>query len=105
MPIRVRVRYFAGLRRLIGLGEEVYTVEEGTQLRSLLLEIIPERHGEIGELGMKRLFEMEADGDPTLRGGYMILVNGRHYNEYEEGLSRILGDGDIISILETVGGG
>lgn len=105
MPIRVRVRYFAGLRRLIGLGEEVYTVEEGTELRSLLMEIIPERRGEIGELWMRRLFERGEDGDPTPRRGYMILVNGRHYNEYEEGLSRILREGDVISILETVGGG
>jgi len=37
MPIRVKVRYFAGLRRLIGLGEEAYMVEEETELRSLLM--------------------------------------------------------------------
>jgi len=105
MPLKVKVRYFAGLRRLIGLKEETYTVEEETSLRILLMKLIPERHGEIGKLWMKRLFEMSPDGELTPHRGYMILINGRHYNEYAEGLNRILRDGDCVSILETVGGG
>ncbi len=105
MPLKVRVKYFAGLRRLMDLEEETYIVEEGTPLRILLMKIIPERHKEVGELWMKRLFEISAEGDLTPRRGYMILINGRHYNEYAEGLNRILRDGDCVSILETVGGG
>jgi len=112
MPIKVWVRYFAGFRRLMGLREEAYEVEEGTRLITLVSKIIPERHQGLSAIWMERLFQMrggvlelDEEGNPLLNRAYMILMNGRHYNEYAEGLNRPLREGDTISILELVGGG
>jgi molybdopterin converting factor small subunit len=110
--MRVRVKYFAGFRRLMGVMEETYELEEGTRLITLLSKIIPDRHPELSERWRDRLFlsrdgrlELDEEGNPVPNRAYMILLNGRHYNEYEEGINRPLRDGDTIAILELVGGG
>jgi len=109
MPIRVWVRYFANPRLIIGVREEAYNIEEGTRLITLLTRLIPQRHGERGELWLRRVFAIDSGDlkldDPAPRRGLLILLNGRSYNEYPEGLNHILRDGDVISILEMVGGG
>ena len=117
MP-RVKVRYFASLRELLGnTREEEYEVRDGTMLMELLLEYIPERHRNASRSWKERIFETEKDGikfdkegTPSLSGYYLILINGRSYlsiseDERHPGLRYTLKDGDEIAILPPVGGG
>lgn len=117
MP-RVKVRYFASLRELFGnTREEEYEVKDGTMLMDLLLKRIPERHQNASRIWKERIFETERDGikfdkdgTPSLKGYYLILVNGRPCRLISEdgrhpGLRYKLKDGDDIAILPPVGGG
>ena len=117
MP-RVKVRYFASLRELLGnTREEEYKVEDGTVLMDLLLNRIPERHRNASRSWKEWIFETEGagikfdkDGAPSLTGYYLILINGRSYRSISEdgrhfGLRYKLKDGDEIAILPPVGGG
>jgi len=111
---RVEVRYFALLRELLGnTREEKYEVEDGTMLIDLLLKYIPERHWSVSTKWKERILETERGeiksdryGAPVLRGYYLILINGRHYNSVSKmGLMYELRDKDVIAILPPVGGG
>lgn len=117
MP-RVKVRYFASLRELLGnIREEEYEVKDGTMLMDLLLKRIPERNRNASRSWKERIFEtdrgkvkFDKDGVPSLRGYYLILINGRSYLSISEdgrhpGLRHKLKDGDEIAILPPVGGG
>ena len=117
MP-RVKVRYFASLRELLGnTREEEYEVKDGTMLMDLLLKRIPERHRNASRRWKERIFETEGDGiksdkdgTPSLGGYYLILINGRSYRSISEdgrhpGLTYKLKDRDEIAILPPVGGG
>lgn len=115
--LKVKVRFFASLRELLGnIREEEYEVEDGTTLMDLLLQYIPERHSNVSKSWKEWIFETERheikfdkDGIPVL-SYYLILVNGRSYNSISEdgrrlGLMYKLKDGDEIAILPPVGGG
>ena len=117
MP-RVRVRYFALLRELLGnTREEEYKIRDGTMLMDLLLKCIPERHRNVSVRWKGRIFQTEngkikfdENGTPYLRGYYLILINGRSYLSISEdgrypGLTYKLEAGDQIAILPPVGGG
>ncbi|MFB0523452.1 MAG: MoaD/ThiS family protein [Candidatus Bathyarchaeia archaeon] len=117
MP-RVKVKYFALLRELLrNTREEEYKVKEGSMLMDLLLKRIPEKHENASRSWKEGIFETEngrikldKDGTPSLRGYYLILINGRSYRSIAEdgrqlGLRYKLKDGDEIAILPPVGGG
>ena len=80
--MRVRVLYFARLRALLGVGEEVVELPEGA-LVSTLLEALKSRH-------------------EALRGaeGIMVAVNAE-YASAERGLR----EGDVVALLPPVSGG
>ncbi len=102
----VKVKYFGRLRELLDVKEELYEVEDGTNLANLLFNHVPERHPDVSEEWRGEIFRMvkgkvvfEDDGLPILKN-YYILVNGRSSN-----LDYRLRDGDEVAILPPVGGG
>ena len=114
----VQVKYFASLRELLSnTREEEYKVKDRTMLIDLLLKRIPERHQNASRSWKEGIFKTEngrikldKDGTPSLRGYYLILINGRSYRSIVEdgrqlGLRYKLKDGDEIAILPPVGGG
>lgn len=115
--LKVKVRFFASLRELLGnIREEEYEVKDGTTLMDLLLQYIPRRHSNVSKSWKEWIFETERhevkfdkDGTPVL-SYYLILVNGRSYNSISEderrpGLRYKLKDGDEVAVLPPVGGG
>jgi len=115
---KIKVRYFAVLRELLGdIKEEEYEIGKGTALMELLLEYIPQRHPGASSLWKEHLFQtekgeitFEKDATPSLKGYYLVLVNGKpHRSIFEDGkpvgLWYKLNDGDEIAILPPVGGG
>jgi MoaD family protein len=113
MP-RVKVRYFALLRELLGnTREEKHNIKDGTTLADLLLKHVPERHRKVSTKWKKRIFEMakgkiklDKHGTPVLNGYYLIVINGRCFNSISQmGLKYQLKDGDVIAILPPVSGG
>ncbi len=116
--LRVKVRYFALLRELLGnTREEEYKIRDGTMLVDLLLKYISERHRNVSGRWKEVIFETERDGiklvrdgTPSLKGYYLILINGSSYRSITEdgrhpGLRYKLKDGDEVAILPPVGGG
>ena len=94
--IKVRVKYFASLRELIGVREEEYEAEAGTTIRKLLLEYVLRRHENAASAVLKRIEKLLRGGE----SGYMIIVNGgRADPDYR------LKSGDVVAILPPVGGG
>jgi len=115
--LKVKVRFFASLRELLGnIREEGYEVKDGTTLMDLLLQHIPGRHSNVSKSWKEWIFETEGhevkfdkDGTPVL-SYYLVLINGRSYNsvsvdERRPGLRYKLKDGDEVAVLPPVGGG
>lgn len=87
--MKVRVKYFAGVRQLLGgIEEEEYEVENSTTLMELLHRYIPERHGGYYWIPASR--------------HYMILINN---SMPKENLKHELKDKDVVAIFPSVGGG
>ncbi|HDD66225.1 MAG: molybdopterin synthase sulfur carrier subunit [Thaumarchaeota archaeon] len=94
--MRVKVRYFASLRDLLGVREEEYEVEGEPTVRELILEYVLKRHENVAGAVFEKL-------EGLLRGeeaGYMIIVNGDRADP-----ARKLRSGDVVAILPPVGGG
>ena len=116
MP-RVKVKYFASLRELLGnTKEEEYKAKDRTMLMDLLLEHIPERHRNISRSWKEMIFETEKDGIKFDKDGtpvlsyYLVLINGWSYrwvlqDGRRPGLRHELKEGDVIAIFPPVGGG
>ena len=94
--MRVKVKYFASLREVLGIGEEEYEVDEGTKLIDLLLNRIPERHRYAAEIWRERIRGL-LKGEAA---GYIVIVNGDRARPDQE-----LKDGDLVAVLPPVGGG
>lgn len=83
----------------------------------LLLKHISKRHRNVSGRWKEVIFETERDGikldkdgTPSLKGYYLILINGRSYRSITKdgrhpGLRYKLKDGDEVAILPPVGGG
>ncbi|HDJ26107.1 MAG TPA: MoaD/ThiS family protein [Candidatus Bathyarchaeota archaeon] len=99
--IRVRICYFAGFREAIGRAEEVFHVEEGTTLRRLLFDLLPEKHPRARE----KIAELLGIQGPGRAGRYLILVNGRSHALLPGQMDYELRDGDVITLFPPLGGG
>ena len=80
--MRVRVRYFASVREMIGLSKEEVVAPTGSTIGSLI-ERLMDSHEQLRH--MKNL---------------LVAVNGEFANAEHE-----LGDGDIVALFPPVSGG
>lgn len=116
MP-KVKVKYFASLRELLGnTREEEYEVKDGTMLMDLLLEHIPEKHRNISRSWKDMIFETKRDKIKFDKDGtqvlsyYLVLINGESYRSVSQdgrhpGLRYELKEGDVVAILPPASGG
>lgn len=94
--VKVKVKYFALLREIVGVGEEEYELDEETKLIDLLLNHIPRKHKDASEV-FKDYVGRFLRGEST---SYIVIVNGDRANPNQE-----LKDGDVVAVLPPVGGG
>ncbi len=87
--MRIKVRYFARFRSLIGTVEEELEVPDGIRIGELL-EMLKERHPEL----RNEVFAQDEDADVN------VSRNGR-YASFDEPLD----DGDIVALFPPVSGG
>jgi molybdopterin converting factor small subunit len=111
---KIKVRYFASLRELLGnIREEEYEVKKGVMLIDLLLSYIPSRHRNVSRSWKQRMFEsvngeirLDKYGLPIPREYYKILINRRYFNlTSKDSLKHELKNGDVVDVLPPVGGG
>ncbi|ACJ17113.1 molybdopterin converting factor, subunit 1 [Thermococcus onnurineus NA1] len=88
--MKVKVRYFARFRSLVGTGEEELEVPDGIKVRELI-DIIKERHPILKN-------EVFAEDDDL--ADVNVSRNGR-YVSFDE----VLNDGDTIALFPPVSGG
>lgn len=88
--MKVKVRYFARFRSLVGTGEEELEVLDGIKVRELI-DIIKERHPILKN-------EVFAEDDDL--ADVNVSRNGR-YVSFDE----VLNDGDTIALFPPVSGG
>ncbi len=81
--MKVRVLYFATIRRALSLDEEEYDVGDGTPV-SALIDLIIARHSQFAEW----------------RAALMISVNEEWANA-----DTVLSDGDVVGMMPPVSGG
>jgi len=93
--IRVRVQYLAPyIRDLVGVGEEMVELAEGSTLRDLVVRLA-ELHGE------RVLTQLLDDSGRGLREGVLVLVNGATAQSADHEVR----DGDTVSVLIALDGG
>jgi len=88
--MRVKVRYFARYRSLVGKSEEELEVPDGITIRELV-EILKERHSALKN-------EVFAEDDDL--ADVNVSLNGR-YARFDE----VLRDGDTVALFPPVSGG
>ncbi|ANF22432.1 ubiquitin-like small modifier protein 1 [Thermococcus piezophilus] len=88
--MKVKVRYFARFRSLVGTGEEELEVLDGIKVRELI-DIIKERHPILKN-------EVFAEDDDL--ADVNVSRNGRYVN-----FDEVLNDGDTIALFPPVSGG
>ena len=93
--MKVEVRVYAGLRRVLGGKNLIVKLEEGARVKDLVLE-----------LGGK----FEASGNVLLGGlrlaeaSLIVLVNGRNINSLN-GPDTVLREGDLVAFMPVTEGG
>jgi len=95
--LNIRIRYFAALREILGVREEVISVDREVTVKELLT-VLSERHGETFSL-----FVLEQGGSGPQRN-LQFLINGNNIKNLEGLLTRVE-DGDEFAIIPPVGGG
>jgi MoaD family protein len=94
--LKVKVQYFASVRELVNLREEVIEVPSGTTVRGLL-DLLATKHGaRLGE------YLLDAYGNP--RSHLQFIINEKSISE-AGGLSTVFMDGYVFAIIPPVGGG
>ncbi|WP_297092961.1 ubiquitin-like small modifier protein 1 [Thermococcus sp.] len=88
--MRIKVRYFARFRSLVGIGEEELEVPEGTTVGELI-SLLKERHPVLRE-------EVFAEDDDL--ADVNISRNGS-YASFDE----VLEEGDVVALFPPVSGG
>ncbi len=87
--MKIKVRYFARFRSIVGVSEEELEVPEGIRVVDLL-EILKERHPEL----KNEVFAQNEDADVN------VSKNGR-YVSFDDHLS----NGDVVALFPPVSGG
>ena len=94
--MKVKVRYFASVREIVNLREEVVDVPSGTNAR-VLLDLLAAKHG----VRLKEyLFDEKGNPRPYLQ----LIVDGKSLSE-TSGFATLLSDGCEFAIVPPVGGG
>ncbi|NJE10926.1 ubiquitin-like small modifier protein 1 [Thermococcus sp. MAR1] len=88
--MKIRVRYFARFRSLVGTGEEELDVPKGITVRELI-ELLKERHPVLKT-------EVFAEDDDL--ADVNVSRNGRYV-----GFDDVLQDGDVVALFPPVSGG
>jgi len=94
--LQVTVEYFASVRELINLREEVIEIPSGTTVKQLL-GILAEKHGN----DLKRYLFDEA-GNP--RSHLQFIIDEQPLLK-TDGLSTVLKNSSVFAIIPPVGGG
>ncbi len=94
--MKVKVQYFASVRELVNLREEVIEVPIGTDIGGLL-EVLAAKHGD-------RLRDYLFDKDGSPRPHLQFILNEKSISE-TGGFATVLTDGCIFAIIPPVGGG
>lgn len=91
------VRFFASVRELAGLSEEMLDLPEGGTVQNLL-DLLVKVHGK-----QFREYIYDADGS-DLRRSIQVLVGDKPISALS-GLSTVLTSGCVLAIIPPVGGG
>ena len=94
--MKVKVHYFASVRELVNLREEVIDVPVGTDVRGLL-DVLAEKHGD-------KLREYIFDTNRSPRPHLQFILNEKSISG-TGGFSTVLTDGCTFAIIPPVGGG
>ncbi len=94
MP-RVKTRYFAVVREVVGLREEEIEVPEGATLQDFI-KILTDRYG--------KLRKVILDEKGELKTGYNVAHNTTTVPKHQLDKKKIK-DGDEVVILPPIGGG
>lgn len=92
----MKVQYFASVRELVNLREEVMDVPAGMNVRTLL-DLLAAKHGD-------RLKEYLFDETGSPRPYLQFIVDEKSISEIG-GLSTLLKEGCVFAIIPPVGGG
>ena len=94
---KVKVRLFAQLRRIAGVNEMEFEINDSATIKDILDRTI-ERFGKEFEKNLK-------DTRTGELAPFLIMVGRKEISSVKGDLSMKVIDGDEISILEPVGGG
>ena len=94
--MKVTVQYFASVRELVNLREEVLDVPNGTNVRGLL-DLLAAKHGDSFK---EYLFDKTESPRPYLQ----FILDQKSISE-TGGFATALTDGCIFAIIPPVGGG
>jgi MoaD family protein len=95
--MKVKVQYFASLREIIGLREEILDLQENDDVRRLL-EFLVDRHG-------TKLKEYIFDAKVGTPKQYLqFIIDGKSISTLQ-GLETKLHDGSTFAVIPPVGGG
>jgi MoaD family protein len=95
--LKVKVQYFASIRELTNLREEVLDVEQKTTLLDLL-KVLTKKHG---ERFREYIFD-PATGNPK---PYLQFLINQDSASNLSGLSTMLTENSVLAIIPPVGGG
>ena len=94
--MKVKIQYFASVRELVNLREEVIEVPPGTSVRGLL-DLLAAKHGE-------KLKEYLFGNTGSPRSHLQFILDEKSISE-TGGFSTQLTDGCAFAIIPPVGGG
>jgi len=95
--MKVKARYFAHVREIVGKSEETFDVPSGTTAQAFLT-MLSQKYGEAFR---DYVFSKESD-EPSPNVNF--LLNGKNVNTMK-GTETILYEGSSFAILPPVGGG
>ena len=94
--LKVKIQYFASVRELVNLREELVDVRAGTNVRNLL-DLLTAKHGD-----KLKKYLLDDTGNP--REYLQFLLNEKPISQ-TGGLATPLRDGSTLAIIPPVGGG